>query len=60
MKTNFTFGSKEPNAKFIPMPYTTMAQLVETIRRVAELLVIGERAAATIAWETAKLDSKKR
>jgi hypothetical protein len=59
-KTNFNFASKEPNAKFIPMPYTAMAQLVETIRRVAELVVIGERAAATIASETAKLDSNKQ
>jgi hypothetical protein len=27
-KANFTFASKESNAKFIPMPYTAMAQLV--------------------------------
>ncbi|KAG7364009.1 hypothetical protein IV203_037211 [Nitzschia inconspicua] len=58
-KNVFTFEPKEPKARFVPMPYTDMAQMVETVRRIAELVVVGERAAATISSETAKLDSKQ-
>jgi hypothetical protein len=58
-KSSFSFH-KEPKAKFVPMPYTEMAQLVETVRRIAELVVIGESAAATLQSCVPKLDAKEK
>ena len=46
---------KDPDARFIPMDYEEEIEAVEIIRRVAELVVVGERAAASAAEHTEKL-----
>jgi hypothetical protein len=53
----FNFSSKEANARFVPMSLEETALCVEIIRRISELVVVGESAAATAASEKAKLDS---
>lgn len=55
--TVFTFSSsKDPDARFVPMSVDETARCVEIVRRVSELVVIGEWAAATVASERARLD----
>lgn len=58
--TAFNFSSKEANARFVPMSLEETAHCVEVIRRISELVVIGESAAATVASEKAKLDGLDR
>jgi len=55
-KKNF-FRNQQPNARFAPMNNAEIASLVETIRRISELVVIGERSAASMQSEEAKLRS---
>ena len=47
---------KQPEAKFIPMQRRDEAEVVEIIRRIAELVVVGERAAAMELERKEKLD----
>jgi hypothetical protein len=56
----FNFSPKEANARFVPMSSEETAHCVEVIRRISELVVIGESAAATAAVERVKLDSMDR
>ena len=49
--------SKQPNAQFVPMNHLDLASFVETVRRLSELVVIGESAAADVQSEEAKLRS---
>jgi len=57
-KKKFNFGkNKQPMARFVPMDATDTACFVETVRRVSELVVIGERAAAHVQAQEAKLRS---
>lgn len=48
-------GPKQVEAKFLPMDSDEVARMVEVIRRVAELVVIGERAAASAIQHKEKL-----
>ena len=50
-----THTRKDPDARFIPMNCEEEKEAVEIIRRVAELVVVGERAAASAADHTEKL-----
>jgi len=45
----------QPQARFAPMNDTDVACLVETLRRISELVVIGERSAAGVQNEENKL-----
>lgn len=61
-KKKFNFGSgdnrkKETTVRFVPMNLVDTACFVETVRRLSELVVIGERAAAHVQAEEAKLRS---
>jgi hypothetical protein len=59
-KFNFSPGShrkKQPNARFVPMNPIDTECFVETVRRLSELVVIGEHAAANVQAEEAKLRS---
>ena len=56
-KKRFTPRKKQTNARFVPMNPTDTASFVETVRRLSELVVIGERASATVQAEEAKLRS---
>ncbi|VEU37522.1 unnamed protein product [Pseudo-nitzschia multistriata] len=47
--------NRQPNARFAPMTDAETASLVETIRRISELVVIGERASADVQSEEDKL-----
>ena len=55
----FRFGSvpKNKDARFVPMNDAETACFVETVRRISELVVIGESCAATIQTEESKLDN---
>eukprot|EP00535_Pseudo-nitzschia_heimii_P004499 CAMPEP_0197174636 /NCGR_PEP_ID=MMETSP1423-20130617/1064_1 /TAXON_ID=476441 /ORGANISM="Pseudo-nitzschia heimii, Strain UNC1101" /LENGTH=1412 /DNA_ID=CAMNT_0042623579 /DNA_START=113 /DNA_END=4348 /DNA_ORIENTATION=- len=56
-KFDFRRKRKQPNAQFVPMNQTDLASFVEIVRRLSELVVIGESAAANVQSEEAKLRS---
>jgi hypothetical protein len=58
-KKKFRFGSvpKNKDARFVPMNDDETACFVETVRRISELVVIGESCAATIQTEESNLDN---
>ena len=59
-KFNFGAGSrskKQPIARFVPLNPVDTECFVETVRRLSELVVIGERAAANVQEDEAKLRS---
>jgi len=53
-------GTKNRNARFVPMNDDDTECFVEAVRRISELVVIGERAAATLQTEEANLDNLLR
>lgn len=57
--TSKKFFPRKPqsNARFLPMSQEETASFVETVRRISELVVIGERASASVQEEEAKLRS---
>ena len=59
-KYKFEMRNKNPQARFVPMNDVDTACFVETVRRISELVVIGERAAATVQEEESKLDNLLR
>ena len=56
-KKRFFPRNKQANARFVPMSAEDTASFVETVRRLSELVVIGERASATVQAEETKLRS---
>eukprot|EP00533_Pseudo-nitzschia_delicatissima_P009654 CAMPEP_0116086566 /NCGR_PEP_ID=MMETSP0327-20121206/4921_1 /TAXON_ID=44447 /ORGANISM="Pseudo-nitzschia delicatissima, Strain B596" /LENGTH=1381 /DNA_ID=CAMNT_0003577621 /DNA_START=75 /DNA_END=4220 /DNA_ORIENTATION=- len=56
-KKRFTPRKKQKTARFVPMNPEDTESFVETVRRISELVVIGERASATVQADEAKLRS---
>jgi hypothetical protein len=56
-RSSFFFGGpQEEDAKFLPMDPERVEKMVEVIRRIAELVIIGERAAGNIVQHKEKVD----